>query len=90
MSDLHPLHRRDFHILLGLLEAPLHGYGLVKAIERRTDGELTLDPANLYRALQRLEEAELVAETEPPDDDVVLDTLDARLSLQAVYHTTGR
>jgi len=31
-----------------------------------------------------------LATVEPPDDDVVLDTLDARLSLQAVYHNTGR
>lgn len=68
--DLIPLHQRDFHILLALLEAPLHGYGLVKAIESRTEGGLRLDPANLYRALQRLGDDALVQEAPAPDEDV--------------------
>jgi DNA-binding PadR family transcriptional regulator len=63
-----PLHPRDFHILLTLLDGDCHGYGMVKAIERRTDGELRLDPANLYRALQRLTGQGLVRDAEPPAD----------------------
>ena len=63
-----PLHPRDFHILLTLLDGECHGYGMVKTIERRTDGELRLDPANLYRALQRLTAAGLVRDAEPPGD----------------------
>ena len=64
-----PLHPRDFHILLTLLDGDCHGYGMVKAIERRTDGELRLDPANLYRALQRLTEAGLVGDADAPADE---------------------
>ena len=61
-----PLNTRDFHILLTLLDGDCHGYGLVKAIERRTEGELILDPANLYRALQRLKQSRLVRDAEAP------------------------
>lgn len=61
-----PLHPRDFHILLTLLDGDCHGYGMVKAIEQRTEGELRLDPANLYRALQRLTAAGLVRDAPPP------------------------
>ncbi len=64
-----PLHPRDFHILLTLLDGDCHGYGVVKAIERRTDGELRLDPANLYRAVQRLTASGLVRDADAPADD---------------------
>ena len=63
-----PLHPRDFHILLTLLDGDCHGYGMVKAIERRTHGELRLDPANLYRAVQRLTAAGLVTDADAPAD----------------------
>jgi DNA-binding PadR family transcriptional regulator len=66
VAALLPLHTRDFHILLTLLDGDCHGYGVVKAIERRTGGELILDPANLYRALQRLKKSGLVCDSEAP------------------------
>jgi len=68
-SELLPLHPRDFHILLTLLDGDCHGYGIVKAIERRTAGELRLDPANLYRALQRLMQSSLVRDADAPTSD---------------------
>jgi len=68
-SELLPLHPRDFHILLTLLDGDRHGYGIVKAIERRTGGEQRLDPANLYRALQRLMKSGLVRDGEAPAED---------------------
>jgi len=68
-SVLLPVHPRDFHILLTLLDGDCHGYGIVKAIERRTAGELHLDPANLYRALQRLMQSGLVHDADAPTGD---------------------
>jgi DNA-binding PadR family transcriptional regulator len=59
-----PLHPRDFLILLALVDGALHGYGLVKAIEAESDGEVLMDPANLYRSLRRMERDGLVEETE--------------------------
>src|SRR5688500_19171324 len=54
MTDV-PLAPRDLLILSALLEGELHGYGLIKAVETRSDGEVELDPANLYRALRRMQ-----------------------------------
>jgi DNA-binding PadR family transcriptional regulator len=46
----------------------LHGYGLVKAIEAESEGEVLMDPANLYRSLRRLERDGAVAEAAGPED----------------------
>jgi DNA-binding PadR family transcriptional regulator len=50
--DPTPLAPRDLLILSALAPAPLHGYGIVRAVEERSD--VLLDPANLYRALRRM------------------------------------
>ena len=49
-----PLAPRDLLILAVLAEAPLHGYGLIKAVEQRSRSGVLLDPANLYRVLRRM------------------------------------
>ena len=49
-----PLAARDFYILFFLAQRQCHGYGLVKAIATHSQGTVRLDPANLYRAIQRL------------------------------------
>lgn len=55
-----PLKAVDFHILLVLLNGPIHGYGMVKEIERRSDGRIRLEPGNLYRYVRRLVDEGLV------------------------------
>jgi DNA-binding PadR family transcriptional regulator len=68
-----PLKPRDYEILFVLARGELHGYGLVKEIEARTGGMLSLEPASLYRRLRRLLADALVAEAEerpsPEADD---------------------
>ena len=49
-----PLAPRDLLILAVLAEGPLHGYGLIKAVEERSRSGVLLDPANLYRVLRRM------------------------------------
>lgn len=44
----------DFYILLVLAEAPLHGYGLIKEVARRSGGAVELEIGSLYRLLDRL------------------------------------
>jgi DNA-binding PadR family transcriptional regulator len=56
-----PLKPDLFHILLALSEQELHGYGIVKAVEQGTRGQLRLDPSPLYRRLKRLLELEIIA-----------------------------
>lgn len=50
----------DVLILRALDPGPLHGYGIARWLEERTDGVLGLDDAALYQALHRLEARELV------------------------------
>lgn len=49
-----PLAPRDLLILSVLAEGPLHGYGIIKAVEKRSESGVLLDPANLYRVLRRM------------------------------------
>lgn len=49
-----PLKAVDFHVLLVLTDGELHGYGIVKEIEHRSDGAIRLEPGNLYRYVRRL------------------------------------
>ncbi|MFC1660976.1 PadR family transcriptional regulator [Gemmatimonadota bacterium] len=50
-----PLAPRDLLILAVLAEGPLHGYGIIKAVEAQSRAGVLLDPANLYRVLRRMQ-----------------------------------
>jgi DNA-binding PadR family transcriptional regulator len=52
----------QFHILLTLAEGQRHGYGIMKEIERRTQGEVELGPGTLYRSLKQLLDRGLIEE----------------------------
>lgn len=62
-----PLQMLELLVLAVLTEGPRHGYGLVKALESRTDGALRVRPGNLYRVLDRLTAADLLEEAPPPE-----------------------
>lgn len=66
-----PLTHLSFHVLLALADAPLHGYGIIKAIEADTDGRMSPSTGALYLALQRMEEEGLLEATpeRPAADD---------------------
>lgn len=59
-EQLVPLKAVEFEILLALHDEARHGYGIAKAIEERTSGQLRLEPANLYRRVHRLVDDGLV------------------------------
>ena len=52
----------DFHVLLALHEGPLHGYGIMKHVERESGGTVRLEIGSLYRLLGRLLDSGLIAE----------------------------
>src|ERR1700740_1831221 len=54
IPDLVPLKPADFYVLLVLTDGPLHGYGIMKAVEQESRGEVTLEIGSLYRLLARL------------------------------------
>ena len=64
-----PMKPQWFQILLALSEQPLHGYGIQRSVLDRTDDQMRLWPAMLYRSLARLEEEGLIQQVEAPDDE---------------------
>ena len=48
------LKRIEFLILAVVRTGPLHGYGIVQEISRRTDGGVKVRAGSLYRVLDRL------------------------------------
>ncbi len=60
-----PLNPVDFMVLLVLAQRDRHGYALLKEMDRRTDGKISLLPGNLYVVLRRLLRDELIAESDP-------------------------
>ena len=58
-----------FHILLALADGPLHGYGIMQAVELSGSSEPSMGPGTIYGSLQRMEEAGLVKELAARTDD---------------------
>ena len=57
-----PLRPIDLQILLVLMENNLHGYGLMKEVERQSGGKVTLEVGSLYRVIKRLLANDLIDE----------------------------
>lgn len=68
-----PLKPTAFHVLLSLARAERHGYEVIKEVEERTEGEVTILPGALYRFLKRLLDHGLIRELDyrpvPPEED---------------------
>lgn len=65
-----PLTPGAYHILLALARGERHGYGIMREVERVSDGAMRLGPGTLYRTLKDLLIAGLIAESdERPDPD---------------------
>lgn len=67
-ESLLPLTAGDFHILLALAGGDLHGYAIMQAVQRLSEGSVRLGPGTLYRLLKVLLDRGLIAESgERPD-----------------------
>jgi DNA-binding PadR family transcriptional regulator len=64
-----PLHPEAFRILLVLRGGELHGYAIVKELERDPGRPGRVLPANLYRRIRTLSEQGLIAESEGAGHD---------------------
>jgi DNA-binding PadR family transcriptional regulator len=64
-----PLKTDTLLILLALAPASRHGYGIIRDVEERTDGETRLQTGALYRTLRRLLSDGLIQEGERPPKD---------------------
>jgi DNA-binding PadR family transcriptional regulator len=63
-----PLNPRELLVLASLLDGPLHGYGIIKTVEERSDSGVLLDPANLYRVLRRMRSVGWIREAGSTDE----------------------
>ena len=70
-----PLHHNWFHILLSLVGAEQHGYGIMQEVLERTNGAVRIWPATLYGSLKRLIADGLIEES---DERPVAELDDAR------------
>jgi DNA-binding PadR family transcriptional regulator len=63
-----PLRPRDFLVLLVLAGGDLHGYAIMKEVERQSGGRVRLEVGSLYRTIARLLDAGLIEEPagDPP------------------------
>ena len=68
-----PLSPAQFHVLVSLSEGERHGYAIMQAVERSSDGVVRMGPATLYGTLKRLVDAglaeELAHRSSPGDDE---------------------
>jgi DNA-binding PadR family transcriptional regulator len=51
-----------FHVLLALAEEEMHGYAILKEVERRTGGKVRLSAGTLYGIIKRLNEEGWITE----------------------------
>ena len=54
-----PMTETGFYILL-CLQKPNHGYGIVRMVEKMTDGEIRLSPGTMYGSLSKMEKDGLI------------------------------
>ena len=66
--DFLPLTPLSFLVLMVLADRDSHGYGMIKEVERRTDGGTRPGTGTLYTALQRLMDDRLIQEAERRPD----------------------
>ena len=67
-----PLTPLSFEFLLALSDQERHGYGVIKEIERQTEGSMRPATGALYLAAKRMQESGLIIESEKrpePGDD---------------------
>jgi DNA-binding PadR family transcriptional regulator len=62
-----PLTPVAFEIMLALADGELHGYSILREVETRSGGAVSLHAGTLYRALARLLESEFIEEMDSPD-----------------------
>ncbi len=68
-----PLTPAVLHILLALSAEERHGYGIMKQVERESQGKVKMGPGTLYGSLGRMMEAGLIRESDKHVDPAMDD-----------------
>jgi DNA-binding PadR family transcriptional regulator len=69
LSAFLPLSPATLHILLALVDQGRHGYGIVREVERQSEGRYKLGPGTLYDNLEKLMDRGLVEIAPRPRGD---------------------
>jgi DNA-binding PadR family transcriptional regulator len=59
-STMLPLTSLTYHVLLALADEDRHGYGIIKEVEERTNGQMELETGTLYAAMKRMRDVRLI------------------------------
>ena len=65
-EDFLPLAQDALFVMLALAAEPLHGYGIIRDVEQRSEGRVLLQTGALYRTLRRLLTDGLIEECSRP------------------------
>jgi DNA-binding PadR family transcriptional regulator len=68
IQNLLPLTPTVFHMLLALADGEKHGYGIMKAVEDETQGQMQIRTGSLYGSIRRMIEAGLIQEMDQRPD----------------------
>lgn len=68
LRKMMPLTETSFYVLIALLE-PLHGYGIMKKVEKLSKGRILFGPGTLYGALNNLQSIGLISLCEDSSED---------------------
>jgi len=68
VADRLPLTPLEFEVLLALSDADLHGYAIMRTVEDRSGGLVSVHAGTLYRALARLVDSGLLEERDDAPD----------------------
>jgi DNA-binding PadR family transcriptional regulator len=72
IQKLLPLTPTVFHLMLALADGEKHGYGMMRAVEVETQGQMQIRIGSLYGSVRRMMEAGLIQEA-PERPDPALD-----------------
>lgn len=68
IERLLPLSPAVYAILLALAGGEMHGYGIMREVERATQGQTRLGPGTLYRSIKQMLAAGMIEESEERPD----------------------
>ena len=63
-NHIQPLTPAVFHILLALSSGERHGYGIMKQVEKDSEGKVSMGTGTLYGSLKRMLDSGLVKESD--------------------------
>lgn len=68
VERLLPLSPAVYHIMLSLAGGEMHGYAIMREVERTTRGQMRLGPGTLYRTIKQMLTTGIIEETEERPD----------------------